>query len=203
MAVKYSQGLLPIDPCRNKRCKACGLYLNQFPILSPGTKSEVFWVGLSAVLFNEYEEKRPLASNTASGALIKQIEEPFLNGISFYKTNIVKCVPMNSDKIRYPFEHEMEKCFPNFENEIESLSPACIFLLGKQVAAFVLKKLAITNISLNENFNYEWFEFNNINFIPIHHPSYILVYKRKLVSSYITKIQTLFSDLLLSNHKTA
>jgi len=191
MAVRYSRDLNLVNPCRNKRCRACGLYLNQEPLFSSQNKSEVFWVGLSAVQYEDGEDKTPLAPQTASGSLIKTIEEPFLDGISFYKTNLVKCVPLKNDKIRYPFDHEMEKCFPNFENEIEDLAPNIIFLLGKQVASFVMKKFLISEINLD------------INFIPIHHPSYILVYKRKKVDKYIDNIQSLFSNLLQSSLKTA
>jgi len=134
MKVKYSQTLSRTSsPGTCNICKSCGLYLNQLPVLDNKKTANIFWVGLSAVQFNEEEEKRPLSSNTRSGALIEEIERPFTNEISFYKTNIVKCLPLKENKIRYPLEHEMEKCFPNFEIELAEQNPSIVFLLGKQV----------------------------------------------------------------------
>jgi len=192
-----------INPCKNKRCKACGLYLNQYPISDSKKKSNIFWVGLSAVQFEEHEVQKPLAAHTRSGALIQTIEESFANEISFYKTNLVKCVPLKSNKIRYPLEHEMEKCYPNLEDEIHELTPSVVFLLGKQVATFVLKKLEISEFNLDENFNYSSFDVNNIKYVPVHHPSFVLVYKRKYLDDYINSIQSLFLHFLIPVCKTA
>jgi uracil-DNA glycosylase len=188
--VKYSLDLnQKIKPCR-KVCKACGLYLNQLPVLDFLKHSHVFWVGLSAVQFDEGIEHLPLSPSTRTGALINTIEETLKSEISFYKTNLVKCVPLKDDgKIRYPIEHEMEKCFPNFQFELDALNPSVVFLLGKQVANFVMKKKGIKEIELSDNFKYKSFEINGVSFVPIHHPSYILVYKRKLLSSYIKNVQ--------------
>ena len=72
----------------------------------------------------------PLSPFTKTGTLISQIEEPFRNDIPFYKTNVVKCLPLMNDKIRYPLKHEMEKCYPNLVDEIAILNPSVIFLLG-------------------------------------------------------------------------
>lgn len=199
MAVKYSLDLKKkIKPCTNKICKACGLYLHQLPACEKAETSHVFWVGLSAVLFEEGVTPQPLSSSTPSGSLIDSIENPLKKEIQFYKTNIVKCVPLNTEKgkIRYPFEHEMEKCFPNFEYEIETLAPTVVFLLGKQTASFVMKKLGVRNITLADDFKYNSFYINGIHFIPIHHPSYILVYKRRELNSYIKSIQSICKKLI-------
>lgn len=200
MARKFSphSAEISINPCKSKRCKSCGLYLNQFPVLDKNKrKSNVFWVGLSAVQFENHEQKEPLAAHTPSGALIHRIEEPFKSEIAFYKSNLVKCVPIKDNKIRYPSEQEMEKCYPNLEVEINELGPSVVFLLGKQVSTFILKKQSVKKFSLNENFEYECFEIDDITYIPIHHPSFVLVYKRKQLERYITNIQNLFQMLLL------
>lgn len=132
----------------------------------------------------------PLARDTRSGALIEQAEQGLLSDFSFYRTNIVKCLPLNDGKIRYPAEHEMSKCFPNFEAELDKLQPAIVFLLGKQVATFVLKKYGIKTITFDENFDFTIFNIGNTCFVPIHHPSYILVYKRKYIANYINAIHS-------------
>lgn len=203
MAVKYSLGIKQKLNCKSNTCKACGLYLNQLPATDKEKKSNIFWVGLSAVLFDEGIERLPLSPLTRTGNLITHIEKGFKKSNSFYKTNLVKCVPLKDDKIRYPLEHEMEKCFPNFEFELDVLKPKIVFLLGKQVSNFVLKQFSITEFTLDENFNYSSITIDNIQFIPVHHPSYILVYKRKLIEKYINSIQALFSNHALIDKKRA
>ena len=195
MTVKYSQDLAPGKSlCKTKRCKECGLYLNQTPIFDHRKTSKIFWVGLSAVKFSEDEEKQPLSALTRSGALIHSIENPFIGEVSFYKTNLVKCVPLKNDKIRYPIEQEMDKCFPNFETELEELNPSTVFLLGKQVASFVLKKMSATSPILDDNFQYSSIKIGRTNFVPVHHSSFILVYKRKFLEQYKENIQRIITQ---------
>ena len=170
-----------------KSCKKCILCGNQSPVVQRCNNADIFWVGLSAVKVMDNADI-PLANNTNSGKLINSIEF-FIPNVVFYRTNIVKCLPLKDGKIRYPLKNEMEVCFYHLENEIESLNPKLIFLLGKQVATFVLNKYGIKEYSLNENFEYNSFEVNNYKFVPIHHPSYILVYKRKQLQDYIKNIE--------------
>ncbi|MGV8137072.1 MAG: uracil-DNA glycosylase family protein [Mangrovibacterium sp.] len=178
-----------------RRCKACGLYLNQLPVLDKGKRSNVFWVGLSSVLITDEDEKIPLSPFTKTGALISQIEEPFRNDISFYKTNVVKCLPLMNNKIRYPLKHEMEKCYPNLVDEIAILNPSVIFLLGKEVAQFVLGKQRYNSFSLDDDFNYQSFNIDGILYVPVHHPSFILVYRRKFIDKYMSAVSTFFQEL--------
>ena len=198
MTVKYSLDLKKkIKPCTNKVCKSCGLYLFQLPVYENAHIANVFWVGLSAVAFEKGIEPLPLSPNTNSGALISRIEESLLDSIQFYKTNLVKCVPIKSEsgKIRYPLQHEMEKCFPNLEYELDVLSPKVVFLLGKQVSEFVMQKHGAKTIAFAENFRYKVYEINGVNYVPIHHPSYIIVYRRKLLNKYIKSIQMICKAL--------
>jgi len=183
-------------PNKGRKCKACGLYLNQLPAYDKKKDANIFWVGLSAVQFADGEEQIPLSPCTRSGSLIKRIEEPFESSISFYRTNIVKCLPLVNDRIRYPVTYEMEKCYPNFEYEVEKLRPSLIFLLGKQVGQFVLNKFSKRISSLSDDFAYDTFKNDGIIYIPIHHPSYILVYRRKDILGYINGIQTIFDKSL-------
>jgi DNA polymerase len=138
-----------------------------------------------------------LSNNTNSGKLINSIEF-FIPNVNFYKTNIVKCLPLKEEKIRYPFKKEMETCFFHLENEIDSLNPRLIFLLGKQVSEFVLNKYGIKEYSLNDNFEYKSFKVGNYRLVPIHHPSYILVYKRKRLQDYMKNIESIIK---LNNQK--
>lgn len=141
-----------------------------------------------------------MSPRTKSGALISKIEEPFKNNISFYKTNIVKCLPLFNDKLRYPLKHEMDKCYPNLKDEIATLKPTKIFLLGTQVAQFILSKYLINTNTLNEHFNYELYVLNNIVLIPIHHPSFVLIYRRKNIDNYIKGVSKLINEIPISQH---
>jgi DNA polymerase len=152
----------------------------------------VFWVGLSAVAFGEDQEKLPLSPFTRSGALIAEIEKSSSKNLIFYKTNLVKCLPLKKDKIRYPLQHEMEKCYPNLELEIKELRPSTVFLLGKQVASFVIDKLVGDEVVFNETFRYKGLTVNGVTYVPVHHPSYILVYKRMHINKYKKGIQKFF-----------
>ena len=85
----------------------------------------------------------------------------------------------------------MERCYPNLDYEISILKPKIVFLLGKKVSSYILKKNGIHQIKFDDNFKYEIFEIEGIKYIPIHHPSYILVYKRKLIEQYVQSIRNI------------
>ncbi|WP_165958282.1 uracil-DNA glycosylase family protein [Segetibacter sp. 3557_3] len=165
----------------------------QGPALERAKEAQIFWVGLSAVMFKEGQEKLPLSPLKSSGALIHSIEAPLRPIFSFYKTNLVKCAPIEDDKVRYPLTHEMEKCFPNFEWELKHLHPKVVLLLGKQVADFVLKRFDLPKVTLAEHFQYHMFLIDGTYFVPVHHPSYMLIYKRRYIQQYINGIQDLIS----------
>ncbi|HXD77733.1 MAG TPA: uracil-DNA glycosylase family protein [Puia sp.] len=199
MAVEYSLISSPIgEPHQIKQCRSCGLYTLQLPLICERRLSQIFWVGLSAVKLSQGEEGVPLSQNTPTGKLVYEIEKPFTKTLSFYRTNLVKCAPMLNGKIRYPTKQEMSWCFPNLEEEIAILNPKVIILLGKQVSNFVVDE---GKVSLDENFSYRYYSKNNIHYIPVHHPSYVLVYKRKNIQTYISNIQTLISRLSSSGNR--
>ncbi|MCB0518182.1 MAG: hypothetical protein H6577_06420 [Lewinellaceae bacterium] len=183
---------MPRTPKICSNCKACGLHIFQAPVFDQLKLSTIFWVGLSAVKFDAHEEKLPLSPSTASGALVHSIEAPYLDKLSFYKTNLVKCAPMQGNKLRYPLKHEMAKCFPNFQWELETLQPKTVFLLGNQVASFVLQQFNHSKSVFSDGFNYSSFDMDGIRFIPIHHPSYMLVYRRKLLAEYMEGVRAHF-----------
>lgn len=190
MAVSFSQQILSSKkPHNRKSCRECGLYLNQCPAFDRPEDPQVFWVGLSAVQFDEDDAKVPLAAETRSGALLDQIEKPLRKDFSFYKTNLVKCLPLRENKIRYPSKSEMTKCSSNFDMELLTLMPDVVFLLGKQVANFVLSKYSDHKVEFATDFKYKTYLINGITFVPVHHPSYILVYRRKRIDEYRRNIR--------------
>lgn len=187
-----------INPKKSSQCRSCGLYINQFPLSDTKNQADIFWVGLSAVQVDDNEEHNiPLSPSTKSGKLIQQVELASNDNISFFKTNLVKCLPLNEKKIRYPERVEMNKCYPNLETEISTYKPKIVFLLGRLVAEFTLKKHGQKLGGLGSNFSYIEYKVDDTIFVPIHHPSYMLVYKRKYIDKYVEGINSIISANLI------
>lgn len=177
-----------------KMCARCNLCKNQQPLLDEIKKCQICWVGLSAKIV-KHDDEGPLSPTTNSGKLISNVESNFY-GISTYRTNLVKCVPLDElQKLRYPNNKEIESCFPNLKDELNELTPRIVFLLGDKVATAVSKQF---NIEFNEwdDFRYAYTEFNGTYYVPIHHPSYIYVYKRKHVQLYVDGISEMICQLV-------
>ena len=160
--------------CENiiTKCNRCSIVCNQKPLVDILRKSDIMFVGISAKM-RETEDEMPLSENTNSGKLIKMIEERLIeknNNISCYRSNMVKCVPLNEKgKIRYPDILEIENCIDNLVYELSIVKPKLIVLLGRLVEKHLKKKI-------NE------LGYNNIT---IHHPSYIHVYRKKEIEKYV------------------
>ncbi|MCL2610617.1 MAG: hypothetical protein FWE02_02955 [Defluviitaleaceae bacterium] len=169
-----------------RSCKKCKICENQIPLVYGVKSAEVFWVGLSAKKLM-YEGEKPISPKTNSGALISKVEENIKN-ISTYRTNLVKCVPLdNNGKLRYPNKKEMDTCMANFEIEIKVIKPKTIFLLGTQVRDTISRSFSLKFPAIEE-FNYQSIEYRTMNFIAIHHPSYVYIYKRKQINNYMEGI---------------
>ena len=176
-----------------KECQKCGLCLNQRPLLDSERECEVFWVGLSAKKVNSSQEI-PLSPDTNTGMLIEKIEK-LCKETSTYKTNLVKCLPLNDQqKLRYPNMKEMDTCFDNLSMEMKQLSPKIVFLLGKKVALAIEKHLNLKFKKWDE-FDYGYEEYEGTYYVSVHHPSYIYVYKRKMMDLYIKSIENIISEL--------
>lgn len=177
-----------------RKCQKCGLCKNQRPLLDKTRECQIIWVGLSAKKI-ESSEEIPLSPETNTGMLIKKVEE-LCENVTTYKTNLVKCLPLTEQqKLRYPNKQEIDSCFENLMNEIESMAPKIVFLLGEKVYSSVGKHLNIQFQKWNE-FEYYYKEFNQTYYIPIHHPSYIYVYKRKHIDEYVQGIENIINELL-------
>ena len=158
-----------------ENCNKCGLCQNQRPLLDKEDRCDVMWVGLSAKRVDDLNNSIPLSNDTNSGKIIELIEQE-LPDLKFYKTNLVKCLPLDeNNKLRYPTPKEMQACINNLLIEIEILNPSIILVLGKLTFNFIEKYFIKNNIDKSK-------------LIYIEHPSYIYVYKRKYIDDYIEKI---------------
>lgn len=177
-----------------RKCQKCGLCFNQKPLLDLEKKCHIFWVGLSAKKITS-ESEIPLSPETNTGMLIQMIEKGCAE-VETYKTNLVKCLPLTEQqKLRYPNKKEIDCCFENLIIEIHSLSPRIVFLLGEKVYSSVGRHFNLQFDKWDE-FGYDYKEYDGIYFVPIHHPSYIYVYKRKHMNAYIKSVEKIINELL-------
>lgn len=175
-------------------CQKCNLCFNQRPLLDFEKECQVFWVGLSAKKVTS-DSEGPLSPDTNTGMLIQKIEEK-CREITTYKTNLVKCLPLTEQqKLRYPNKREIDSCFDHLLNEIDWMSPKIVFLLGEKVSSSVGKKLKL-DFEKWDDFDFQYKEFKGIYYVPIHHPSYICVYKRKRMDDYIESVAKIIKKLV-------
>ena len=164
------------------------------PLLDDAKACQVFWVGLSAKKTTSEGEK-PLSPSTNSGSILCRVEE-HCEGIAMYRTNLVKCLPLDeAGKLRYPNKNEIELCLPNLNSEVDELSPQIIFLLGGKVIDAVSRHYSLSFEKWNE-FDYAVTEYKSMFFVPVHHPSYIHVYKRKRIDEYVSGLERVIQRLV-------
>ena len=83
-----------------------------------------------------------------------------------YVSNIVKCRPPNNRK---PSTAEIEACMPWLDEQVNLLKPKIIILAGSTaVQSFLGINEPISKI------RGQWIEKDNIKYMPIFHPSYLL-----------------------------
>lgn len=154
----------------------------------------VMWVGLSAKKTTNAEIFVPLNIDTNTGKLVAEIETQ-CPSVSFNKTNLVKFPPLNSErKLRYPTLKECAMCYPELQIEIRTINPRVILLLGNRTATFILDQLGLQMSKLS--YKYRAFEHEERWYVPIHHPSYIMVYKRKEKNLYIQAVKAVIDRLV-------
>ena len=94
------------------------------------------------------------------------LEDTGINREDVYITNIVKCRPPNNRK---PSAVESEACMPWLNEQINLLKPKIIILAGSTaVQSFLGIDEPISKI------RGQWIEKNNIKYMSIFHPSYLL-----------------------------
>ena len=147
------------------------------------------FIGISSQKNSLQKIFQPLDISTNSGKFITQLETALPNQTS-HKTNLIKCAPLlPSGKIRYPTNKEINSCFPHLEKEIKSVQPKIIIPLGKQVTTYFSKHF---QIPLKK---YHPTKLENFTILPIDHPSYLMIYKRKNLEDYRNKIIKLIQSV--------
>lgn len=165
---------------RSTHCTHCQL-TNRTP-----TTAAVMFIGLSAKPGTD-----DLCPTTNTGKLIAAIEDTLVSSLGIYRTNAVKCAPLDSTgKLRYPSEKELQACLPALRNEIELVAPRVIVPLGGQVSRFLLQHLGegLEFAGFDSGFSYQTYSLALGQAMPIHHPSYIWVYRRKRIDEYVKAV---------------
>lgn len=178
------------------KCGECRSLLSNSQNIPKAEAYDVIWIGISAKMNKDGLIEKPLASETVSGRILDYIEED-LNNIKFYRTNLVKCPPVDSNnKLRYPTNLEIESCMKNLMWEIENLSPKVVILLGNNVRC-AIEKFFKLKIPKCENFNCIPVKYNSFFFLATYHPAYMSVYKKKEIQRYRKSISDIIQKQCL------
>lgn len=177
------------------KCTNCPLYKNQKPLINLQDSCDIMWIGLSAKKVDNIEEGIPLSPLTKSGRVLQFIEDSFDN-LSTYKTNLVKCLPLDlNGKLRYPTKTEIDTCIPHIENEIKWLRPKLVILLGEKVSTAILGFLGVSGGGKYNNYEYSSILHDGVRYLSIQHPSYIAVYKRDDIHQYALGVNNIVSTI--------
>jgi len=149
---------------------------------------DVFFTGLSAVPTSQPDHDEPFSSFTRSGSLLRQIASEVVTAKVYY-TNLVKCLPLRHDRIRYPLRAELELCFRYYRAELAELAPSKVVLFGKQVSDFIADKLNLQFPRPRGDFDFPVAKLGAVEYLSAHHPSYVLVYKRRKLDLYKRRIR--------------
>jgi uracil-DNA glycosylase len=171
-------------------CRKCGLCRNQPPLVHAFRgQPDAFFTGLSAVRTEDPARDEPFSLDTASGGLLREISGS-LSTTKVYYTNLVKCLPLRGDSIRYPARSEMEFCFKHYRSELNRLLPRKVVLFGRQVAGFLEEKLQLRFRAPRNEFDFPVATVGNVEYLSTYHPSFVLVYKRRKLDLYKRRLSS-------------
>ncbi len=149
-------------------------------------KPLVYFIGLSVKPMCEH-----LDPETRTGNIIEHIIDQ-LPPVRVIKTNLVKIAPVDQDgNLRYPNLDEMQLGWYELKNEINLTDPDLLVTLGQQVSLFLRSQMGIqpAKPQLPPDFSYEsYLSQSQSKILSVHHPSFIYVYHRKEIDTYIENV---------------
>ena len=174
-------------------CKNCFLCNNQPPLLSPtpNALSVIMVVGTSAKQIKSPTEI-PLDESTRSGKIVSRLEAVSTRyGYRIYRTNLVKCPPMNDvNKLRNPTDEEITACIGNLFQEIELLAPKIVLLLGKITVSAMECKIG-AKFGDYSGCTFSTLTVGNQRYAAAYHPSFVSK-SPKLTEEYVNN----FAEML-------
>ena len=146
-------------------------------------KNRIIWIGISM----QKDSKKAFDEKFLSGKILARIQEG-LGGFVHYYENLVDFAPLNENgKLRYPNVLEIAEGRARLLKVLEEVNPSAIFTLGSLVTKSMGKALEV-DLDFPKSIDYKK-TFARWSIIPIHHPAYIGVYKRKEIDKYISEIK--------------
>lgn len=178
-----------------KTCHNCNLCANQRPLLDNVKKADIMVVGLSAKIIHDATEI-PLDTRTRSGQFVSVLEEIAQTyGYDFYRTNLVKCAPLEANGIlRYPTKAEICLCFKNILLEIDYIEPKMVFLLGNIVRSAFEEQMEL-HFPKSSMMSNRFQKRDGRYYIPMHHPSYVLRSKSRK-EQFLADYSALFKSMI-------
>lgn len=157
-------------------------------------KPSVLFIGLSAKPNCEH-----LSPITKTGIIVEKIGDE-LPSVDIFKTNLVKTPPLDiNGNLRYPNQNEMLNGWKELRAEIIEISPLVIVMLGQQVSFFLRSQIGIDPIKpkLPPDFSSkEYISQSSAQVLSVHHPSFVYVYRRNEIDSYVQNVSISISILI-------
>lgn len=157
----------------------------------------VYFVGLSAKPDCEH-----LAPETKTGSIIERIIHhlPLIRAV---RTNLVKTPPIDRQgKLRYPNPVEMQLGWTELQEEMRRTSPSLLVTLGRQTSFFLRSQVGAqpAKPELPPDFSYEsCLAQAQFSILSIHHPSFVYVYRRRDIDSYVDKVVVSIRSLVCAD----
>ncbi len=172
------------------------------PTLALEQVPDVVWIGLSQKPGMEGSDQA-LLPTTLSGALLATIEERIPN-LKFGRTNVVDFAPLEGKRLRYPSAVELEAGWRVRMQDIISVRPKLVLLLGSLVAESYQKasNVKLVRPSLGDCPDIHFDSDLGCYISWIHHPSYIQVYKRQQKDVFCNMIVELIGNALGNEQPT-
>jgi len=145
------------------------------------TTPAVLFVGLSAK-----PATSALCHGTNTGNVISAIESA-IQPLRTLRTNLVREPPLNQcGKLRYPNAEEKSAGLQALFGEIGTLRPAVVVALGVEVSRVILRGMCGDQSfsGFGNSYDYSVAAVGRIRVIPVHHPSFVCIYRRKTLDSY-------------------
>lgn len=147
--------------------------------ISPNSNDIIFFVGLSHKINKNNVVLPAFCTSTLSGKIIEKIILQNTTWFFIHKTNLVEWVPLTQNKkLRYPNQEEKEKWLHILCKKIQFYKPKYIIFFWKVPFLFIQKHQHFLNC------------IGNIPYAYAEHPSYIWVYKKQNIDTYIDNILT-------------
>ena len=169
-----------IDKCNN--CRLTSLCQHRCPGLG-NLNSKVIFIGEAPGRVENPELRGlPFVGNRSSDLMLDIYEEYFNGYDNVFTTNVVKCNPPNN---RTPLPDEIKACSKFLIKELELVKPKLIVCLGRTAANWFGIREALNTAFYRE---YKW---ESTLVYATFHPSYILRFGTRVLSSYKNKFRLL------------